>query len=124
MAVSTRRWRRCAGGHAGWRNVSYGAASWRCRCSTCRRSGPAARSWFPTTAVDAHVRGLDRVLALLGMVPGSAAGVDPAGGAGAGLDQPPVHLGRFIWLRCDDAGWWEPVVQPGETGRVTWRAAS
>ena len=75
-------------------------------------------------AVDAHVRGLDRVLALLGMVPGSAAGVDPAGGAGAGLDQPPVHLGRFIWLRCDDAGWWEPVVQPGETGRVTWRAAS
>lgn len=66
-------------------------------------------------AVDAHVRGLDRVLALLGMVPGSAAGVGPAGGAGAGLDQPPVHLGRFIWLRCDDAGWWEPVVRPGET---------
>ena len=57
-------------------------------------------------AVDAHVRGLDRVLTLLGMVPPAT--------AGAGLDQPPVHLRRFIWLRCDDAGWWEPAVQPGE----------
>ena len=57
-------------------------------------------------AVDAHVRGLDRVLTLLGMVPRAT--------AGAGLDQPPVHLRRFIWLRCDDAGWWEPAVQPGE----------
>src|ERR1019366_172103 len=45
----------------------------------------------------------------------TSAGRGPAGGAGAGLDQPPVHLGRFIWLRCDDAGWWEPVVRPGET---------
>jgi len=58
-------------------------------------------------AVDAHVRGLDRVLALLGMVPRAT--------AGAGPDQPPVHLRRFLWLRCDDAGWWEPAVQPGET---------
>ena len=58
-------------------------------------------------AVDAHVRGLDRVLALLGMVPRAT--------AGAGPDRPPVHLRRFIWLRCDDAGWWEPAVQPGET---------
>src|SRR5215831_8073969 len=39
-------------------------------------------------AVDAHVRGLDRVLALLGMT----AGPGPAGAA-------PVHLGRFLWLR-------------------------
>jgi uncharacterized protein len=58
-------------------------------------------------AVDAHVRGLDRVLARLGMVPRAAAGAVP--------DRPPVHLRRFIWLRCDDAGWWEPAVQPGET---------
>jgi predicted deacylase len=66
-------------------------------------------------AVDAHARGLDRVLALLGMVPGVGVGVGAAAGVGTGPDQPPVHLRRFIWLRCDDAGWWEPVVQPGET---------
>jgi uncharacterized protein len=64
-------------------------------------------------AVDAHVRGLDRVLALVGMAPRAAAGA--GAGAGAGRDQPPVHLSRFIWLRCDDAGWWEPAVEPGET---------
>jgi uncharacterized protein len=55
-------------------------------------------------AVQAHVRGLDRVLALLGM----------AGGP-AGDMPPPVYLGRFIWLRCAAAGWWEPAVRPGET---------
>jgi uncharacterized protein len=53
-------------------------------------------------AVQAHVRGLDQVLALLGMADG------PAGGAA------PVFLGRFIWLRCAAAGWWEPAVRPGE----------
>jgi predicted deacylase len=58
-------------------------------------------------AVDAHVRGLDRVLALLGMAD------DPA--AGAGPDRPPpTQLRRFVWLRCDDGGWWEPAVRPGE----------
>ncbi len=63
-------------------------------------------------AVDAHVRGLDRVLTLLGMVPGAGvgagagAGMVPGAGVGAGAGQPPVHLRRFIWLRCDDAGWW------------------
>src|SRR5215468_1476428 len=55
-------------------------------------------------AVDRHVRGLDRVLALLGI-----AG-DPAAGDGA----PPTYLTRFLWLNCDDAGWWEPAVRPGE----------
>jgi predicted deacylase len=57
-------------------------------------------------AVDAHVRGLDRVLALLGMAD------DPA--AGGGPERPPTHLRRFLWLRCDDEGWWEPAVRPGE----------
>jgi uncharacterized protein len=58
-------------------------------------------------AVDVHVRGLDRVLALLGMAD------DPA--AGAGPDRPPpTQLRRFLWLRCDDEGWWEPAVRPGE----------
>jgi uncharacterized protein len=54
-------------------------------------------------AVAAHVRGLDRVLATLGMTDGPAA--DAA---------PPKNLTRFIWLRCEKAGWWEPAVSTGE----------
>ena len=61
-------------------------------------------------AVGRHIRGLDRVLALLGM-----AGDPRAGDPPAGQQAPPRHLRRFLWLRCDDAGWWEPVVRPGET---------
>ena len=57
-------------------------------------------------AVDAHVRGLDRVLALLGMAS------DPA--AEAGQARPPARLGRFLWLRSTGEGWWEPGVRPGE----------
>jgi uncharacterized protein len=55
-------------------------------------------------AVETHVRGLDRVLALLGMtdLPGAA----PAAA--------PVHLGRFLWLQATSEGWWEPAVRPGE----------
>jgi len=53
-------------------------------------------------AVEAHVRGLNRVLALLGMSPG-----DPGGGP------PPTYLRRFLWLHCRDAGWWEPSVTVG-----------
>jgi predicted deacylase len=65
-------------------------------------------------AVDRHVRGLDRVLALLGIAD------DPAAGPGAGpaSDQAgggaPTFLTRFLWLKCTDAGWWEPAVRPGE----------
>jgi uncharacterized protein len=54
-------------------------------------------------AVAAHVRGLDRVLALLGMTS------DPVPDGEA-----PVHLGRFLWLRTASEGWWEPAVRPGE----------
>jgi predicted deacylase len=54
-------------------------------------------------AVAAHVRGLDRVLALLGMTG------DPVPAAEA-----PVHLGRFLWLRAASEGFWEPAVRPGE----------
>ena len=54
-------------------------------------------------AVAAHVRGLDRLLALLGMTS------DPAPDGEA-----PVYLGRFLWLRAADEGWWEPAVRPGE----------
>lgn len=55
-------------------------------------------------AVDAHVRGLDGVLAVLGMT----------GGEPARPAAPPVHLRRFIWLRSEAEGWWEPSVRPGE----------
>jgi uncharacterized protein len=54
-------------------------------------------------AVAAHVRGLDRVLAVLGMTS------DPPPDGEA-----PVHLGRFLWLRAAREGWWEPVVRPGQ----------
>jgi hypothetical protein len=58
-------------------------------------------------AVDAHVRGLDRVLALLGMTGDQVPG-------GAGPDGPPVRLDRFLWLRSTGEGWWEPSARPGE----------
>jgi predicted deacylase len=57
-------------------------------------------------AVETHVRGLNGVLAALGM-----AGDPPPGGPGRG----PTYLRRFLWLRCADEGWWEPAVRPGET---------
>jgi hypothetical protein len=55
-------------------------------------------------AVAQHVRGLNRVLAQLGM-----AGAPAATGPG------PVHLRRFLWLRCADEGFWEPAVGVGDT---------
>lgn len=55
-------------------------------------------------SVATHVRGLNRVLARLGMID------EPVS------DEPdPVHLRRFLWLRCADAGFWEPVVRTGQT---------
>jgi uncharacterized protein len=56
-------------------------------------------------AVQAHVRGLDRVLVQLGMADG------PTAVAGSS----PTHLQQFIWLRSVSAGWWEPAVRTGET---------
>ena len=55
-------------------------------------------------AVDAHVRGLDRILAVLGMTGPPAPDTSPG----------PAHLRRFLWVRCADEGWWEPSVGPGE----------
>ena len=57
-------------------------------------------------AVDAHVRGLNRVLALLGMAE------DPDRRLDAG--PAPVQLQRFLWLHCQHEGWWEPAVQVGD----------
>ena len=53
-------------------------------------------------AVDAHVRGLNRVLARLGM------SGDPAGGGA-----PPRTLRRFLWLYCQHAGFWAPAEPVG-----------
>lgn len=70
-------------------------------------------------AIDLHVRGLDRVLAALGMIDERARREGEAGMDGpAGLEPPvtpaPTMLSRFIWLRCDEAGWWQPAVRPGD----------
>ena len=45
-------------------------------------------------AVDAHVRGLDRILAALGMTGPPLPDASPG----------PAHLRRFLWLRCADEG--------------------
>jgi hypothetical protein len=56
-------------------------------------------------AVAAHVRGLDGILVALGMTdPAPAARPSPR----------PEHLQQFLWLRCQDEGWWEPAVRVGE----------
>ncbi len=82
-------------------------------------SGAAAEAGIPAITAEAggcglveehavrmHVAGLDGVLALLGMTdtgPQSVPGPSPS------------HLGRFLWLRCQDAGWWEPAVRAGDS---------
>ena len=55
-------------------------------------------------AVRLHVAGLNRVLGVLGMTDDAG---DPPG-------QMPAYLGRFLWLRCRQAGWWEPAVAAGD----------
>jgi predicted deacylase len=55
-------------------------------------------------AVDLHLRGLDRVLAALGMD-----GAQSANGAAA-----PTVLSQFLWLRSQADGWWQPAVSPGD----------
>src|ERR1700761_582438 len=52
-------------------------------------------------AVGLHVAGLDGVLAELGMTGPPADAAPPA---------EPAYLGRFIWPRCQRAGWWAPAV--------------
>jgi uncharacterized protein len=55
-------------------------------------------------AVARHVRGLDAVLALLGMADAPTGGGRPD----------PTYLSRFLWMRCEHAGWWAPTVRTGE----------
>ncbi len=87
------------------------------RAVTGSSSGAAAAAGIPAITAEAggcglveehavalHVAGLDRVVGQLGMaVPPSATGATA-----------PVHLSRFLWLRCRGAGWWEPAVAAGE----------
>jgi predicted deacylase len=56
-------------------------------------------------AVQLHVAGLNGVLEVLGMT-GRGAAAEPR--------QAPSYLSRFLWLRCKDAGWWEPAVRAGD----------
>jgi uncharacterized protein len=55
--------------------------------------------------VQAHVRGLNRLLVQLGMTDADADhDTAPA----------PTHLRQFIWMRSVSEGWWEPAVRTGE----------
>jgi len=55
-------------------------------------------------AVAKHVRGLDNVLALLGITDRPEGAAEPS----------PVYLSRFLWLRSARGGWWAPTVRTGE----------
>jgi len=57
-----------------------------------------------------HVRGLGRVLTAMGIADADANGAP----AGAGEPGAAEYLGRFLWLRCAQEGWWEPAVVAGE----------
>ncbi|MGH3257443.1 MAG: succinylglutamate desuccinylase/aspartoacylase family protein [Streptosporangiaceae bacterium] len=57
-------------------------------------------------AVAMHVAGLNGVLSVLGMT---------GGGVGREPVRPPTYLRRFVWLRCRQAGWWQPVVAAGDS---------
>jgi predicted deacylase len=56
-------------------------------------------------AVALHVTGLNGVLSVLGMTD-DRVGREPV--------RAPTYLRRFLWLRCRQAGWWQPVVAPGD----------
>jgi uncharacterized protein len=67
-------------------------------------------------AVQMHVAGLNGVLELLGMAGHGEAGHGEAGHPAAGHPAAgPSYLDRFLWLRCRDAGWWQPSVLAGDT---------
>jgi len=56
-------------------------------------------------AVAMHVAGLDGLLATLGMAEAREHAGPTAG---------PTYLGRFLWPRCREAGWWAPSVAAGD----------
>ena len=89
------------------------------RAVTGSSTGAAAEAGIPAITAEAggcglveehavalHVAGLNGVLGELGM----AAVGEPAAGPAAA----PTRLGQFRWLRCHDAGWWEPAIAAGD----------
>ncbi len=58
-------------------------------------------------AVARHVRGLDGVLALLGIADRPEDAPEPS----------PTYLSRFTWMRSERGGWWAPTVRTGEQVR-------
>jgi predicted deacylase len=56
-------------------------------------------------AVARHVRGLDGVLAVLGIADLPAGTPDPS----------PTYLNHFLWMRTERGGWWAPTVTTGES---------
>jgi uncharacterized protein len=62
------------------------------------------RGLLEEDAVQEHLDGLANALRHLGMLPGAP-------------KQPRADMrsvGRFVWLRCEDEGWWEPDVRAGD----------
>ncbi len=66
------------------------------------------RGLLEESAVQLHLRGLGNALRHLGMLPGEP--------------EPPRtdtrSVGRFLWLRSSEEGWWEPEVRAGEEVRA------
>jgi uncharacterized protein len=56
------------------------------------------------SAVQLHLQGIENVLRHLEMLPGEPA--PPAAGQ--------RRVGRFVWLRCEHAGFWEPARHAGD----------
>src|SRR5579875_3345802 len=85
--------------------TSVGAAAQAGIPAICAESGGCGL--VEPHAVALHEAGLSSALRLLGMA-------DDRPGDAPGRAQ--LHyLSRFLWLRCRSAGWWEPVVKPGDT---------
>lgn len=60
------------------------------------------RGLLEESAVRLHLDALQNALRHLGMLPGRAT---PAR---------MLHVGRFVWLRSQAEGWWEPVIEAGD----------
>jgi uncharacterized protein len=62
------------------------------------------RGLLEEDAVEAHVRGVQRVLARAGVLASAPVGELP----------PQQSVARFVWLRSRAAGWWQPAVGAGD----------